>query len=191
MLPNALADALRDQVGRVRRMHVRDRASGRGGVSLPDALARKAPSAVLDTRWQWVFPATRFYRDPVSKRFVRHHLHRTAVQRAVADAAKRAGIDKRVGCHTLRHCFATHLLEGGYDIRTIQELMGHRDIRSTMIYCHALNRGGRGVRSPLDSLSGDPRQPTNLRSTGSSDLTRGRLIEGVHVSTKWRGDLRR
>jgi len=117
---------------------------------MPDALARKYPRASFELAWQWVFPATRHYRDPVSGLERRHHLHESVVQKAVRAAVQRAGITKRASCHTLRHSFATHLLESGYDIRTIQELLGHRDVSTTMIYTHVLNRGGRGVRSPLD-----------------------------------------
>lgn len=133
MLPQALRAPLRLQAERVRLMHRRDLAAGRGHVMLPNAMARKAPSAVRDLRWQWLFPATRFYRDPATGEWVRHHLHQTVVQRAVEDAGRASGITKRVGCHTFRHSFATHLLEAGYDIRTVQELLGHRDVKKKMI----------------------------------------------------------
>ena len=171
MLPEALVGPLREQIVRVQALHRRDLAAGRGHVMLPGAMARKAPSAVRDPRWQWVFPATRFYRDPATGYWVRHHLHQTAVQRAVAEATRRAGVPKRVGCHTFRHSFATHLLEAGYDIRTVQELLGHRDVKTTMIYTHVLNRGGRGVRSPLDGLLG-------IGGTGDTD---GARVDGVNV----------
>ncbi len=113
---------------------------------------RKSPGAGTEWRWQFLFPARRRYPDPVGGDYVRHHLHESVVQRAVRAAALAAGITKRVTCHTLRHSFATHLLQDGYDIRTVQELLGHRDVATTMIYTHVLNRGGRGVRSPADRL---------------------------------------
>jgi integrase len=115
-------------------------------------MARKTPGAARDWRWQWLFPAGRLYRDAASGEWRRHHAHPTGVQRAVAEAVRPSGIAKRASCHTFRHSFATHLLESGYDIRTVQELLGHRDVRTTMIYTHVLNRGGLGVRSPADSL---------------------------------------
>ncbi len=119
-------------------------------MALPDALDRKLPRAGRELAWQWVFPATRLHCDSVSGRLRRHHLHETAVQRAVRRAVRESGIAKRATCHTFRHSFATHLLEDGYDIRTIQELLGHSSVRTTMIYTHVLNRGAGGVRSPLD-----------------------------------------
>ena len=119
---------------------------------MPDALARKFPNAAKDWRWQYVFPSGRVSTDPRSGALRRHHLHENALQKAVNRAAREAGIAKRVGTHTLRHSFATHLLRGGYDIRTVQELLGHADVSTTMIYTHVLNRGGKGVQSPLDAL---------------------------------------
>jgi len=117
---------------------------------LPTALAKKYPGAGRDWRWQYVFPATRIHFDPETGRRGRHHLHESAVQRAIREAARRCGLSKTVTPHTLRHSFATHLLESGYDIRTVQELLGHSDVSTTMIYTHVLNRGGQGVISPLD-----------------------------------------
>ncbi len=150
VLPATSLAPLTAHLARVHALHARDVAEGSGEVALPGALARKLPGAAASWGWQWVFPATSRYIDPATGARVRHHLHETAVQRAVRDAAIRAGLTKRVTCHTFRHSFATHLLEAGYDIRTVQELLGHTDVRTTMIYTHVLNRGGRGVVSPAD-----------------------------------------
>lgn len=149
-LPQRLAAPLRSQREATRKVHEQDLAEGYGEVYLPSALARKLPSAPTTFGWQYLFPASRLASDPRSGKVRRHHIHESGLQKAIRKAALTAGIDKRVTSHTLRHCFATHVLEDGYDIRTVQELLGHADVTTTMIYTHVLNRGGRGVRSPLD-----------------------------------------
>ena len=150
ILPDGAAAALRSHLQTVRAQHLRALQRGYGGVELPHALAQKYPGAHLDWGWQYIFPAAQPSRDPRSDTVRRHHLHERTVQRAVRVAARRIGIDKPIGPHTLRHCFATHLLERGYDIRTVQELMGHADVRTTQIYTHVMKKGAGAVKSPLD-----------------------------------------
>ena len=149
-LPQSIAIPLRAHLEKVRRRHDEDLRLGFGSVVLPTAIGRKFPNADRQWIWQWVFPATTRYVDKAANTERRHHLHESAVQRAVHAAAGRSGINKRVTCHTFRHSFATHLLERGQDIRTVQELLGHRDVATTMIYTHVLRLGAKGVRSPLD-----------------------------------------
>jgi integron integrase len=150
MLPDRLVAPLGEHLQRVRRMHEEDLERGAGAVYLPTALERKFPSASTEWGWQYVFPAERLSVDPRSGVRRRHHMSESGLQKAVRRAVLASGVQKPASCHTFRHSFATHLLEGGYDIRTVQELLGHADVRTTMIYTHVLNRGGRGVRSPLD-----------------------------------------
>jgi integron integrase len=152
VLPENLIKPLQDQLARAKRLHDDDLAAGYGEVYLPDALDRKYPNAGKAWGWQYVFPSTRRSVDPRSGTERRHHLYEQSLQKAVAIAAKRAGIVKPASPHVLRHSFATHLLQAGYDIRTVQELLGHSDVSTTMVYTHVLNKGGRGVMSPLDQL---------------------------------------
>jgi integron integrase len=151
VLPDSLIPLLQEHLQRVKALHEHDLTRGYGSVYLPDALARKYPNADREWGWQYVFPSTRLSRDPRSGVTRRHHRHESSLQKAIKEAARLAGIIKPVGPHTLRHCFATHLLEAGYDIRTVQELLGHKDVKTRMIYTHVLNRGGLAVRSPLDA----------------------------------------
>ena len=153
VLPDAARVLLRDHLARARTMHQADLGRGVGRVALPDGLERKLPGASAEWQWQWVFPATRQYRADSGGGPRRHHLHESVVQRAVKQAVRNIGLAKRATCHSFRHSFATHLLEDGYDIRTVQELLGHRDVATTMIYTHVLQKGAFGVTSPFDRPS--------------------------------------
>jgi integron integrase len=152
VLPLALIDPLKEQLIRTSQIHTEDLAQDLGQVYLPYALERKFPSASRQWVWQYIFPASRLSLDPRSGSMRRHHYSENALQKAVVQAARRSGIPKRVTCHTFRHSFATRLLESGYDIRTVQELLGHKDVSTTMIYTHVIKRGGLAVKSPLDGL---------------------------------------
>lgn len=153
-LPKPLISQLHMQLDETRRIHMADIEDGYGEASLPNALAHKYPNAGYEWGWQFVFPASKRSVDPYSKRMKRHHIDNSVIQKALKSAVRKAGLAKRVTCHSLRHSFATHLLESGQDIRTIQKLMGHKDVRTTMIYTHVLGLGGHGVPSPLDSITG-------------------------------------
>jgi len=152
LLPELVKKPLREHLEWVRALHRQDLLDGYGRVELPYALARKYPNAASEWRWQFVFPQKNRWHNPETRRQGRHHMDESIVQKAVRAAVRESGLVKRITCHTLRHSFATHLLEDGYDIRTVQELLGHKDVRTTMIYTHVLNKGGMGVRSPMDSL---------------------------------------
>ena len=152
MLPQALVQPLQQHLQKVRQLHNDDLAKGDGAVYLPYALARKYPNADREWMWQYIFPAAKLSHDPREDVMRRHHVQDQSIQRAVKQAVRDAGLTKPATPHTFRHSFATHLLQGGYDIRTVQELLGHSDVSTTMIYTHVLNRGGKGVQSPLDQM---------------------------------------
>jgi integron integrase len=163
VLPSSLDGPLREHLAALRRWFDQERRRGAPGVSLPTALRTKYPGASQSWGWQYVFPARSLCRDPYGRGLIRHHLHEQSLQRAVKEAVRKAGIQQPASCHTLRHCFATHLLEDGYDIRTVQELLGHSDVKTTMIYTRVMGKGAKGVISPLDRGQGPPGARTPLR----------------------------
>lgn len=166
VLPESLVESLKSQLRRIKMIHKRDLRTGHGAVHLPYSLARKYPGAEQEWIWQYIFPSPRLTPDPRSGIVRRHHLSPSSLHKAVKSASSLARINKRVTCHTFRHSFATHLLEDGYDIRTVQDLLGHKDVKTTMIYTHVLKRGGLAVRSPLDrGTNGDVERTHDLRSS--------------------------
>jgi integron integrase len=182
MLPECLHLPLARLLARQHRVHALEGAEGGGRVMLPGAFVRKHPAAERAWPWQWVFPSERMFRDRVTGGLYRHHIHETVIQRAVHMAVIQAGLGKRASCHTLRHSFATHLLEAGYDIRTVQELLGHNDVKTTMIYTHVLNRGGQGVRSPADMLGQSnrtPSPPSSIRGPSKGLSSGAEATEGL------------
>ncbi len=152
MLHNSVKNGLGEHLAAVKKIHCQDVKQGYGKVAMPDALERKYPKANIEWRWQWVFPQSTLWYNKETRERGRHHVHESIIQKSVKDAVTKAGLVKRATCHTFRHSFATHLLEDGYDIRTVQELLGHKDLKTTMIYTHVLNKGQAAVRSPADNL---------------------------------------
>jgi integron integrase len=152
MLPKSLKEPLEEHLRRVKAVHQKDLDEGWGRVPSPDALDRKYPNASREWRWQWVFPQEHRWTNPKTGERGRHHVDESILQKVFKQAVEKAGLTKRATCHTLRHSFATHLIEMGYDIRTVQELLGHKDVRTTMVYTHVLNQGGRGAKSPFDDF---------------------------------------
>jgi len=152
MLPESLKKPLADHLKQVKSIHDKDLAEGWRRVLLPGALDRKYPNAPAEWRWQWVFPQEHRWNNTKTGEEGRHHVHESIIQKAVTRAVRKAGLTKRATCHTFRHSFATHLLESGYDIRTVQELLGHKEVKTTMVYTHVLNRGGKGDKSPAKNL---------------------------------------